>query len=193
MDVQITGKGLNLGGALQEHVEDRISSSVHKYFDRPAEAQVTFAKEGSNIRCETTTHLASGVFLAAQGEAGDAYGAFDEALEKLDKRVRRYKRRLKNHHANGKEPLPAENAPSYILKPLDADEEGDGPINDDPTPVVIAENTTRLHKMTVGAAVLQLDLADQPVIVFKNAAHGNLNVVYKRPDGNIGWIDGGKS
>ncbi len=192
MDVQITGKGLDLGAALQTHVEDRIASSVHKYFERSAEAQVTFAREGSSIKCEATTHLASGVFLAVQGEAHDAYSAFDDALEKLEKRVRRYKRRLKNHHANGKSPLPAESAPSYILKPLDADEEGDEPIEEDPTPVVIAESTTRLREMTVGAAVLQLDLADQPVIVFKNAAHGRISVVYKRSDGNIGWIDSGK-
>jgi ribosomal subunit interface protein len=192
MDVQITGKGIDLGAALQNHVEDRISSSVHKYFERPAEAQVTFAKEGSNLRCETTAHLASGVFLATQGEGQDAYGAFDEALEKLEKRVRRYKRRLKNHHANGKEPLPAELAQSYILKPLEADND-DADASDEAAPVVIAENTTKLREMTVGDAVLQLDLADQPVIVFKNAAHGNMSVVYKRPDGNVGWIDSAKS
>ena len=192
MDVQITGKGIDLGAALQTHVEERISASVHKYFERSAEAQVTFAREGSSIKCEATTHLASGVFLAVQGEAHDAYSAFDDALEKLEKRVRRYKRRLKNHHANGKSPLPAESAPSYVLKPLDADEDGEDPITDDPTPVIIAESTTKLREMTVGAAVLQLDLADQPVIVFKNAAHGHLSVVYKRSDGNIGWIDGGK-
>lgn len=192
MDVQITGKGLDLGDALQIHVQRRLSDGVHKYFDRAAEAQVTFAKEGSNLRCEVTTHLASGVFLAARGEAGDAYGAFDGALEKLEKRVRRYKRRLKNHHATGKTPLPVEDAPSYILKPLEADAEGEEPIAEDPTPIVIAENTTKLHRMTVGAAVLQLDLADQSVVIFRNAAHGNLNVVYQRPDGNIGWIDGGK-
>lgn len=192
MDVQVTGKGIDLGSALQTHVEDRISSSVHKYFERSAEAQVTFAREGSSIKCEATTHLASGVFLAVQGEAHDAYGAFEDALEKLEKRVRRYKRRLKNHHANGKVELPAESAPSYILQPLAADEEGDEPISEDPSPVIIAESTTKLREMTVGAAVLQLDLADQPVFVFKNAAHGNVSVVYKRPDGNVGWIDTGK-
>lgn len=191
MDVIITGKGIELGEALQTHVQDRISSGVHKYFGRPAEAQVTFARNGSSIRCETTAHLASGVFLNAQGDAHDAYGAFDDALEKLEKRVRRYKRRLKDHHANGKEPLPAESTQSYILQPLEADEEGDDPITDDPNPVVIAENTTALRTMTVGAAVLQLDLADQPVIVFKNAANNRISVVYRRPDSNVGWIDAG--
>ncbi|NHK29486.1 ribosome-associated translation inhibitor RaiA [Parvularcula flava] len=193
MDVQITGKGIELGEALQTHVQDRISSGVHKYFERPAEAQVTFARDGSSIRCETTAHLASGVFLNAQGDAHDAYGAFDDALEKLEKRVRRYKRRLKDHHANGKDPLPAESTPSYILQPLEADEEEDNGLNgEDPHPVIIAESTTKLRTMTVGTAVLQLDLADQPVIVFKNAANGRISVVYRRADSNIGWIDTGR-
>ena len=192
MDVSITGKGIELGEALQTHVQDRISTGVHKYFERPAEAQVTFARNGSAIRCETTAHLASGVFLNAQGDAHDAYGAFDDALEKLEKRVRRYKRRLKDHHANGKEPLPAEVTSSYILQPLEADAEGEDPISDDPNPVIIAENTTSLRTMTVGAAVLQLDLADHPVIVFKNAANDRINVVYRRPDQNVGWIDTGR-
>ena len=132
------------------------------------------------------------VFSKHKAKPPDAYGAFDAALEKLEKRVRRYKRRLKNHHANGKQALPAEMAQSYILKPLEADEEGDEPITEAPSPVIIAESTTKLREMTVGDAVLQLDLADLPVIVFKNAAHGNMSVVYKRPDGNIGWIDSTK-
>ncbi|MGV6800886.1 MAG: ribosome hibernation-promoting factor, HPF/YfiA family [bacterium] len=185
MHVQITGKGIDLGEALQRHVEERISSGVHKYFERPAEAQVTFDREGSGIRCEATAHLASGVYLAALGNAQEAYGAFDEAVEKLEKRVRRHKRRLKNHHANGKDPLPALSASSYILKPLDDDESGD----EDAQPVVIVETSTNLREMTVSNAVLQLDLTDQPLVLFKNAAHGRLNVVYKRDDGNIGWVD----
>ncbi|GGD13054.1 ribosome hibernation-promoting factor, HPF/YfiA family [Aquisalinus flavus] len=194
MDVNITGKGIELGEALQTHVQDRISSGVHKYFDRPAEAQVTFARDGSSIRCEATAHLASGVFLNAQGDAHDAYGAFDDALEKLEKRVRRYKRRLKDHHANGKEALPAETTPSYILQPLEADEDEDDVGHDgaDPHPIIIAESTTELRTMTVGTAVLQLDISDQPVIVFKNAANNRISVVYRRPDNNIGWIDTGK-
>ncbi|MEE9329758.1 MAG: ribosome-associated translation inhibitor RaiA [Parvularculaceae bacterium] len=181
MDVQISGQGLDLGAALQAHVQGRIESGVHKYFDRPAEAHVIFRKEGPDLNCEATAHLASGVFLAAEGRAQDAYGAFDEAMEKLEKRVRRYKRRLKNHHSNAKKAFPVEQAAAYVVKPAE-DDEGDAP-------VVIAEQATQLRHMTVSDAVLQLDLADLPVMVFKNAAHGALSVVYKRPDGNIGWID----
>lgn len=185
MHVQITGKGIDLGTALQDHVEDRISNGVHKYFDRPAEASVIFEKEGSGLRCEAVAHLASGVYLAAEGEAQDAYGAFDQAMEKLEKRVRRHKRRLKDHHTNGKQPLPALAASSYVLQPFP--EEDDAPEND--APIVIAERSTNLRQMTVSDAVLQLDLADQPVVVFRNSAHGGTSVVYRRPDGNIGWVD----
>lgn len=181
MDVQISGHGLDLGSALQTHVEAKVEAGIHKYFERPAEAHVIFKKDGPMFNCEATAHLASGVFLAAEGKADDAYGAFDEAMDKLEKRVRRYKRRLKNHHANGKAAFPSEAAAAYVLQPAD-DEEADAP-------VIIAEQATHLRHMSVSDAVLQLDLADLPVMVFKNAAHGALSVVYKRPDGNIGWVD----
>ncbi len=188
MDIQVSGKNIELGDALQSHVTDRLSEGVKKYFDRGAEASVTFVREKREVECDVTTHLASGVFLAAHGRAGDAYGAFEESLEKLEKRIRRYKRRLKDHHANGKDPLPAQNASYYLLEPL-KDEDGENVENGDPAPVIVAESQTKLREMTVGAAVMQLDLAEQPAIVFKNAAHGRINVVYRRRDGNIGWVD----
>ncbi|MFC2953772.1 ribosome hibernation-promoting factor, HPF/YfiA family [Marinicaulis aureus] len=192
MDIQVSGKNMDLGDALQNHVSDKLEDSVHKYFDRGAEATVTFSKERHLIGCDVTAHLASGVFLAAHGEGGDAYSAFEESLEKLEKRVRRYKRRLKKHHTNGKEPLPAESASYYMLQPLAEEEEGDQD-EADPNPVVVAESQTTLREMTVGAAVMQLDLAEQPAVVFKNAAHGRINVVYRRRDGHIGWVDPGAS
>lgn len=189
MDIQVTGKNMDLGDALQSHVAGRLTDGVTKYFDRGADAAVTFAKERHLIECEITAHLASGVLLAAHGDGGDAYGAFDTALEKLEKRVRRYKRRLKNHHANGKPALPAEAAAYYTLAPLLDENDDTEASEDDQTPVVVAESQTPLLEMTVGAAVMQLDLAESPAIVFKNAAHGRLNVVYRRRDGHIGWID----
>ncbi|GJL94609.1 MAG: ribosomal subunit interface protein [Hyphococcus sp.] len=189
MEIQVSGKNMELGDALQIHVNDRLTEGVRKYFDRGAEASVTFSKERHLIGCDLTAHLASGVFLAAHGEGGDAYGAFDESLNKLEKRIRRYKRRLKDHHANGKDPLPAEAASYYLLEPLKDESEDDAAPEGDPTPVVIAESQTSLREMTVGAAVMQLDLSEQPAVVFKNAAHGRINVVYRRRDGHIGWID----
>ncbi len=193
MDIQVSGKNMDLGDALQTHVTDKLEDSVHKYFDRGAEATVTFSKERHLIDCDVTAHLASGVFLAAHGEGGDAYSAFEESLEKLEKRIRRYKRRLKNHHTNGKEPLPAENASYYLLQPLGEEEDDEDRAEGDPNPVIVAESQTTLREMTVGAAVMQLDLAEQPALVFKNAAHGRINIVYRRRDGNIGWVDPGAS
>lgn len=191
MDVQVSGKNIDLGDALRRHVNDRLSEGVKKYFGSGAEAVVSFVKERHLVECEMTAHLYSGVFLAAHGSGGDAYAAFDEGLEKLEKRVRRYKRRLKNHHVNGKPAMPAESAAYYLLAPLPEENETDTDIvaGADPTPVVVAEQVTALREMTVGAAVMQLDLAESPAIVFKNAAHGRLNVVYRRRDGHIGWID----
>lgn len=190
MDIQVSGKNIELGDALQSHVTEKLADGVRKYFDRGAEAAVTFSRERRLVECDVTAHLASGVFLAAHGEGGDAYGAFDDSLDKLEKRIRRYKRRLKNHHANGKEPLPAETASYYLLEPLKEEDENE-PVDDDPDPVIVAESRTALREMTVGAAVMQLDLSEQPAIVFKNAAHGRINVVYRRRDGHIGWIDPG--
>ena len=191
MDIQVSGKNMELGDALQVHVTEKLADGVRKYFDRSAEASVTFAKERHLIGCDVTAHLASGVFLAAHGEGGDAYGAFDESLAKLEKRIRRYKRRLKNHHATGKQPLPAEKASYFLLEPLKEENDDQSAANDssDPDPVVVAESETDLREMTVGAAVMQLDIAEQPAVVFKNAAHGRINVVYRRRDGHIGWID----
>ena len=188
MDIQVSGKNIDLGDALQAHVSDRLTEGVTKYFGRGAEAIVTFNRERHVVECEMTAHLDSGVFLAAHGDGGDAYAAFETALEKLEKRVRRYKRRLKNHHAYDSAPMPVEQAAYYTLAPLPEETEEDAPAGD-PTPVVVAEKLTALREMTVGAAVMQLDLADSPAVVFKNAAHGRLNVVYRRRDGHIGWID----
>ncbi len=187
MDIQISGKNIDLGEALQTHVRNNLSEGVHKYFERDVDAQVTFANEHSEVQCEVTTHLASGVFLAARGVGGDAYSAFSEALEKIEKRVRRYKRRLKDHHHNVKDPLPAENASHYLIA---SPQEGEQEIDQaEDHPIVIAETQQAVRAMTVSDAVMQLDISDDPAFLFKNAAHGRLNVVFRRADGNIGWID----
>ncbi|MEE4212145.1 MAG: ribosome-associated translation inhibitor RaiA [Parvularcula sp.] len=193
MDVQITGKGIDLGEALQTHVREGISAGVRKYFDRGAEANVNFGKDGSDLRAEATVHLASGVFLTANGKGSDAYSAFDQALEKLEKRVRRYKRRLKDHHAKDRSPLPAEMASAYVIQglPNGAETEEDEDVPDDDNPLVIAEAPTSLRQMSVTDAVMQLDLSETPVVVFRNAKNGTLSVVHRREDGNIGWIEAG--
>ena len=148
---------------------------------------VTVGKNGgTGIAVDCAVHLASGISLQTQGHGGDAHSAFDDALGKLEKRVRRYKRRLRNHHAEQKSPLPAEDAAAYVLAPLDEDKEAE-PLSD--APLVIAETTVPVRTMTVSMGVLQLDLSDTPALLFRNAAHGGFNLVYRRADGNVGWVD----
>lgn len=190
MDVQITGKAIDLGLALQQHVREQLEVGVHKYFGRSAEGTVTFDRDGPAIAVEITIHLASGVFLSARDTAHDPYAAFQGALEKIEKRLRRYKRRLKDHHTTNRDPLPAESASAYVLAASGVEDREDATGGD--APVVIAEMPTVLREMSVSDAVLQLDVTDENVIIFRNARHGDLNVVYRRPDGNIGWIDGGR-
>lgn len=189
IDLQITGRDMDLGEALQTRVSDAVEERIRKYFQRGFQARVAFSKVRHEVIAEATVHLASGVYLNAQGRAGDAHSAFDDVIEKLEKRVRRHKRRLKDHHAPNKDPLPAENAPSFLLAPFaDAsDDEGD----EGDAPIVVAESVEALRTMTVSEAALQLDLTDLQAIVFRNAAHGGLNVVQRRSDGNISWIDPG--
>jgi len=191
MRVQVAGRQMDVGEALRSRIEDELTSGVGKYFNRATDAVVTVAKNGGGIGIEVdcAVHLSSGISLQAAGHGGDAHSAFDDALGKLEKRVRRYKRRLRNHHADNKSPLPAEDATAYVLAPLEGDSEDDAAPNGPDAPLVIAESTVPVRTMAVAMAVLQLDLSDAPVLMFRNAGSGALNVVYRRGDGNVGWID----
>ena len=191
MDLQISGKDFDLGSALREHVEMRLTDAVEKYTSRPAQASVTFAKEGSGVSCHCTAHLDSGIVLKAEGSAGDAYSSFDDAAAKLEKRVRRYKRRLKNHHADKSDALSSGAFSDYVLAES-ADMSDEGAETDtaaESPPVVVAETKEPLYEMTVQTAVMHMDLADKAAFIFKHAGNGRINVVYRRPDGHIGWID----
>jgi ribosomal subunit interface protein len=192
MRIQVAGRQMDVGEALKTRIENELAQGVGKYFNRATDAVVTVGKNGgAGVEVDCTVHLSSGISLQAQGQAGDAHSAFGDAMAKLEKRVRRYKRRLKNHHADNKSPLPAENAAAYVLAPLQDDSEADAAASGDNEagPLVIAETTVAVRTMTVSTAVMQLDLSDGPALMFRNAANGALNVVYRRPDGNIGWID----
>lgn len=191
MRIQVAGRQMDVGEALRTRIETELAAGVGKYFNRATDAVVTVAKNGGgqNVEVDCTVHLASGISLQAEGLGGDAHSAFDDALSKLEKRVRRYKRRLRNHHSDTKSPLPAEDASSYVLAPLGEEDEADEETSADPAPLVIAESTVAVRTMTVSMAVMQLDLSKDPALLFRNAAHGGLNVVYRRADGNIGWVD----
>jgi ribosomal subunit interface protein len=183
MGLRISGKNIDIGDVLRTRVEERIALGVSKYFDGGYDASVTVEREGSGFRSECTIHLDTGIVLKAEGHDPDAYQSFDGAAERIEKRLRRYKRKLKEHRGAPKgEPLPAA---AYVIAAPDEDAE----VAPDDAPVVIAEEATTLATMSVSNAVMALDLAEVPVVVFRHAVHGGINVVYRRRDGNIGWID----
>jgi len=193
MQVQVTGKHVDVGEALRSRVSDELSSSIGKYFERGGGADVVVSREGPAFKVDCAVTLASGQQLTTHGVGGDAHVAFDAALERMDKRIRRYKRRLTDHHVQA-QAKQAETAAYFVLQPFsveDEDEEDDeAPAGQGfPEPMVIAETEKPIETMTVSMAVMELDLSESQTIVFRNAAHGGLSVVYRRPDGNIGWVD----
>jgi ribosomal subunit interface protein len=193
MRVQVAGRHVDVGEALKSRIAEDLESRIEKYFQRSGEAVVTVGREGVGFEVDCSLHLPSGIVLQAEGAGGDAHAAFEAALDKMEKRVRRYKRRLKNHHNTQKEPLPAETAASYVLRSAQAsDEEDSEALNgyeDGEAPLIVAETTVAVKTMAVAMAVMQLDLSDTPALLFRNATHGGLNLVYRRKDGNIGWVD----
>ena len=184
MSLRVSGKNLDIGEAFRGHIEGRIQDALGKYFDGGHTGHVTVEREGSGFRTDCAIHLDTGIVLQAVGRDNDPRASFDAAADRIEKRLRRYKRRLKEHHHGNKnsEPLPAS---SYVL----ADIEEEAEIEADYSPTIIAEETTKLDTLTVGGAVIAMDLADAPVVVFRHAVHGGINVVYRRRDGHIGWID----
>ena len=192
MQVQVTGKHVDVGEALRARVTDELSSSIGKYFDRDGGgADVVVSREGHAFKVDCAVTLASGQQLNSQGVGGDAHLAFDAAMAKLTKRVRRYKNRLKDYHPQALARQAQETAAYRVIQAPDDGVDDDEPEAEGgfPEPMVIAETETSIETMTVSMAVLQLDLSESQTLVFRTAAHGGLSVVYRRPDGNIGWID----
>ena len=186
MRYQISGKQIDIGEALQTHVKDELGVVVAKYAERPTDAQVVFSKNASEYLCEAIVHLSTGLTAQASARAHEIYGAFDSCCEKLEKQLRRYKRRLKDHHRDRSQPVELTGASSYIL----ASEEDHGDSEPDSLqPIIVAEIETHIPSLSVGEAVMQMELAGAPVLVFRNEGKNGVNVVYRREDGNIGWID----
>ena len=185
MQIKVTGKNLDVGSALRTHVEDRLNQLRAKYFDGTVHAHVTVEKVRAGFHTDCALHLATGLVLQAHGSGAEAHPSFDEAATHLEKQLRRYKRRLKDHHKERSEPVPVLEAASYVISPAPEEEDEQAGLN----PVVIAEMGTTVPELTVGEAVMQLDISSVPFVLFRNGGHGGLNVVYRRPDGNIGWLD----
>ena len=186
MRYQISGKQIDIGEALTTHVKAELGEVVEKYAQRPTDAVVVFSRAAHEHFCEATIHLSTGLNAQAKGHASEIYAAFESCREKLDKQLRRYKRRLRNHHRDRAEPVEFGEGSAYILAATEGPEDTD---TDTLTPIIIAEMETRIPSITVGEAVMQLELAGQRFLVFRNEGHSGVNVVYRRDDGNIGWID----
>jgi ribosomal subunit interface protein len=188
MRIQVSGKQIDVGDALQTHVEERIGDIVDKFAERPVEAVVVFSRDRHEYCADASLHLSTGLTVQSKSKADEIYAAFDAASERMEKQLRRYKRRLKDHHQRNREaPIEAIGAPSYILAGGQDHEDAAEP--DTLQPVIVAETEIRVQSLSVGEAVMQMELAGAPLLVFRNNAHGGVNVVYLRDDGNIGWID----
>ncbi len=190
MQVLATGKNLDIGDALRKHLSDRLTHNVAKYFDGAVRAQVTVEQHKSGFNTDCTLHLSTGLTLQAHGEGGDAFSSFDNAAEHLEKRLRRYKRRLKDHH-NRKEPVNGLAAASYVIESQDHADDAGQEEPQDLSPAIVAESSATIAELSVGEAVMQLDISDEQFVLFRNSGHGGLNVVYRRKDSHIGWVDPG--
>lgn len=188
MQIQVSGHHMDVGEALRSHVTGQTEGVVGKYFDRPVDGHVTLTKENHEFQADCAVHLSSGLRLNTQARANDPYVAFDLALDRMEKRLRRYKRRLKSHNGHGKAASP-ETMPSFVIEAGDVNVEA----GEDDQPVIIAEGTTSIPHLSVGDAVMQMDLSEAQFVIFRNGSTGGLNLVYRRQDGNIGWIDASRS
>ena len=185
MDIRVSGHQVETGAALQEHATDRLEGIVEKYFDRAISSHVTFGKGAAgSFTCDIVTHVMHGLILKAQGSAHDAHMALDDAAGKIEKQLRRYKRRLKDRHEQADHARAEEEAAYTILA---VDDEADEVVAD--APPVIAETSVDVPTGSVADAVMMLDLRDTPALFFKNAGTGRHNMVYRRSDGSIGWVE----
>jgi ribosomal subunit interface protein len=187
MNLTVKGKHLDVGEALKGHVQAQLSALTEKYFSNPIDATVLFAQDAHLYRADVSVHVGRGILLQASAEATGIYPAFEAAAEKVGKRLRRYKRRLRDHHLREARPAVDVPARQYVIEAdagdVDNEEETGG------EPVIIAEMDTTIESMSVAEAVMRMDLAELPAFLFRSGAHGGLNMIYRRPDGNVGWVD----
>ncbi|MGC9368559.1 MAG: ribosome hibernation-promoting factor, HPF/YfiA family [Paracoccaceae bacterium] len=186
MRYQISGKQIDIGDALQTHVKEELGAVVEKYAQRPTDAQIVFSRNAHEYVCEATIHLSTGLSAQAKAHATEIYAAFDACRDKMDKQLRRYKRRLKDHHRERTQPVELTGGSSYILASAEDAEDAEP---DTLQPMIIAEMETKVPSLSVGEAVMQMELAGSDLLVFRNEKTGGVNVVHRRDDGNIGWID----
>ncbi|MGE4481709.1 ribosome hibernation-promoting factor, HPF/YfiA family [Acidocella sp.] len=201
MQLTVSGKQVDLSDALRVHVDKQLGTITAKYFDQALEAKVTFSRARSFFTCDINLHAGRGITVRGEGEAADARAAFEDAAEHIAKRLRRYRRRVSAHQRD-LEKIKPEMARAYVLAPETDDEDEETTVTnghanghvvlaDELHATIIAENTTAIETLSVRDAVMKMDLAFQPLMMFRNVKTGGLNVVYRRTDGHVGWIDPG--
>lgn len=187
MRYEISGKQIDVGDALKLYVTEALEEVLAKYAERPTNAQIVFSRDAHEYVCEATVHLSTGLTTQAKAHETEVYACFESCRDKLEKQLRRYKRRLKDHHSKRTEPVEAFGASSYVIAAGAEDHETEEP--ESLQPVIIAEMETSIPSISVGEAVMQMELVGAPILVFRNEGNSGVNVVYRRDDGNIGWID----
>ncbi len=191
MSLQVTGKNIRVGDSFQLYVSDKIDDAVGKYIGEYLTAHVRVEKERGRFFTSCSVRIKTGLLLESTGEGTDAYASADAAFEHLEKRLRRYKRRLKNRHqgvTNGRhEDGSGVEINDFVVELTENDGPSAKSVED--SPLIVAETARTLHSLSVSDAVMRLDLTEEAFLVFRNAGSGEVNVVYRRTDGNIGWID----
>jgi ribosomal subunit interface protein len=200
MQLTVSGKQVDLSDALRVHVGKNLDTITHKYFDAALEAHVTFSKARSFFTCDINLHAGRGITVRGEGEAADAHAAFDDAAEHIATRLRRYRQRVSAHQRDAGARAKPQAGKQYVLRPEaeEPDHEADAPAphanghaHEALHGIVVAESAAAIETLSVRDAVMRMDLAFQPVLMFRNAKTSHLNVVYRRADGNVGWIDPG--
>ncbi len=184
MQLSVKGKQVDIGDSLRGHISASLKDVVGKYFSSPIDAVVTMSREAHLFRADVSVHIGRGLNVQCNASAADPYAAFDEAAVRLNGRLRRYKNRIKDHHS-AERTEDAVIASAFVLNANENTEEGQAHDN----PVVVAEMTTPIESLTVSEAVMRLDLGELPALLFRNSSHGGLNMIYRRTDGHIGWVD----
>ncbi len=188
MQVSVQGRQVDVGDAFREHIEAALTDILDKYFGDAIEATVTISREAHLFKAVISAHIGHGVDAIGSGEADQPYPAFDKAAEHLAKRLRRHKRRLRDH-SRKMEQRESMIAQQYILAGESPEEEPESETGGEEMPLVVAEMTTEIPTLTVSQAVMRMDLSDVPALLFRNSGNGGINMVYRRSDENIGWID----
>ena len=187
MNVQINGKQIDVGNSLSSHSKNKVTELIQKYSNFATDSTITFSKDRHEYFCDISIHLATGMTVQAKGKATEIYDSFENSREKISKQLRRYKRRLKNHHNDRKYPIEFSNAHLYVIST--PNENNDSNEKESLKPLIIAEMQKKIPTISVGEAVMQMELSGSNMLIFNNSSHQKINVIHIREDGNIGWVD----